>query len=126
MSMAKVLVIDDNENNRLLLATLLEYAGHTVLEAEAGIPGAQLAAQEKPDLIVIDLSLPDISGFAVIRNLRSDPVTAQVPIALYTATEISPALRDLMDVYKIGGVIPKPGDPKEILETFAALLDTPR
>jgi CheY-like chemotaxis protein len=123
---ARVLVIDDNENNRFLLATLLEHAGHSVLEAEAGIPGALLAAQEKPDLVVVDLSLPDISGLALIRNLRADPTTARLPIALYTATAISASLQDLIDTYDIRGVIPKPGDPKEILAVFAALLDMPQ
>jgi CheY-like chemotaxis protein len=123
---ARVLVIDDNENNRLLLATLLEYAGHSVLEADAGIPGGLLAAQEQPDLVVVDLSLPDISGLTLIRKLRADPTTAHLPIALYTATAISPSLQDLIDTYEVCGVIPKPGDPKQILEVFAALLNTPQ
>jgi CheY-like chemotaxis protein len=123
---ATVLVIDDNENNRLLLATLLKYAGHAVLEADCGIAGGLLAAQEKPDLVVIDLSLPDISGLALIRNLRNDPATANLSIALYTATAISPSLQDLIDTYDIRGVIPKPGDPQQVLDAFAKLLDPPR
>jgi CheY-like chemotaxis protein len=125
MGVATVLVIDDDENNRLLLATLLEYAGHSVLKADCGIAGALLAAQQKPDLVVIDLSLPDISGLALIRSLRNDPATANLPIALYTATAISSSLQDLIDAYDIRGVIPKPGDPRQVLNLFARLLDPP-
>ena len=124
--MARVLIIDDNANNRLLLVTLLQHAGHSVLEADAGIPGGLLAAQKQPDLVVVDLSLPDISGLALIRKLRADAMTAHLPIALYTATDISPALQDLIDAYDIRGVIPKLGDPKQILDVFAALLDAPK
>ncbi len=121
--MAKVLIVDDDENNRLLLATLLEHAGHTALEASTGSAGALLATQERPDVIVVDLSLPDISGAQLIRNLRSDPRTASVTLALYTATQLTPALRELVDSYAIRGIIPKPGDPRQILGAFASLIE---
>lgn len=121
--MARVLIVDDDENNRLLLATLLEYAGHTALEASTGSAGAQLAAEERPDVIVVDLSLPDISGAELIKNLRSDPRTANAVLALYTATQLTPALRELVDSYAIRGIIPKPGNPQQILGAFALLID---
>ncbi len=121
--MANILVIDDDENNRLLLGTLLEHAGHSVLEAATGDSGAQLAVQERPEVIVIDLALPDMSGAALIRRLRSDPRSANAILALYTATELTPALRDLIDDFGIRGVIPKPGDPTRILSAFAALVE---
>ena len=120
--MAKVLIIDDDENNRLLLATLLRHASHTPLEASKGIPGAALAAAEKPDLIVVDLSLPDISGVDLLRRLRSDSRTANATIALYTATKEAAALDELVELYNIGGIIPKPGDPRQILAEFERLI----
>lgn len=116
--MAKVLIVDDEENNRLLLATLLEYAGHVALEASSGLAGAQTAASEKPDAIVVDLSLPDMSGVELIRRLRSDSRTAGSTIALYTASQLTPAIEELVRTYDIRAVIPKPGDPQQILAAF--------
>jgi CheY-like chemotaxis protein len=119
---ARVLIVDDDENNRLLLATLLEYAGHIALEAADGRTGAQMAAHEHPDVVIVDLSLPDISGVELIRNLRSHSATANVPIALYTATQMTPAIRELIETYNVNGIIPKPGEPQQILGAFESLL----
>lgn len=120
--MGKVLIIDDEENNRLLLATLLEYAGHIPLEAAAGLAGVETAARELPDAVIVDLALRDITGVEVIRRLREDPRTATVAIALYTATQLTPALNELVELYSIRSIIPKPGDPHQILAAFAKLL----
>jgi CheY-like chemotaxis protein len=120
--MASILVVDDDVNNRLLLATVLQHAGHTVLEAQSGRAGVEIAVCEKPDLIVVDLSLPDISGAELIRLLRSDERTRSALIALYTATRLSPAIEELTELYGIDGIIPKPADPHQLLEAFAGLL----
>jgi CheY-like chemotaxis protein len=118
---AKVLIIDDEENNRLLLAMLLEYAGHTALQADSGTSGLGAALQGSPDVIVVDLSLPDLPGVEVIRRLRTDARTQNAKIALYTATELAPALTELVETYHIAEVIPKPGDPQQILAAFSRL-----
>jgi CheY-like chemotaxis protein len=123
--MGKVLVIDDDPNNRLLLLTLLKYAGHSALEAETGSTGAQIAAAETPDLIIVDLSLPDISGPELLRTLRADPRTKGATIALYTATRLAPAIEELVEIYGVRGVIPKPGDPQEILRVIESLVNAP-
>lgn len=120
--MARILIVDDDANNRLLLTTLLRHAGHEVTEAATGLAGAEAAAAERPDAIVVDLSLPDISGVELIRRLRSDERTRDALIALYTAMRSSPAVEELAELYGIDGVIPKPGDPREILAAFDVLL----
>ncbi len=122
--MAKVLIIDDDENNRLLLATLLEYAGHTATEAACGLAGLEAAVNQLPDVVVVDLSLPDIAGAELIRRLRADPRTAHARIALYTATQLAPALDEIVETYGVEGIIPKPGDPQQILAAFARLTGT--
>ena len=119
--MATVLIVDDEENNRLLIAMLLEHAGHTALQAQSGREGLGVAVSALPDAIVIDLSLPDISGIEVIRRLRREPRTKKMKIALYTATQTTPALDELVDIYGISCVIPQPGDPQQILEAIARL-----
>lgn len=120
--MAKVLVIDDEDNNRLLLATLLTHAGHTPIEAATGTSGFEAATEHQPDLIVVDLSLPDLNGPELIRRLRRDERTAKTPIALYTATDAPAAIEELVDLYGLSGVIPKPGDARQILDSFHRLL----
>ena len=120
--MATVLIIDDDQNNRSLLTTLLEYRGHAVLEAATASSGLQLAIDRQPDAIVVDLSLPDISGVELLRKLRSDERTSGARVALYTATQMPAALDEVMETYNVQTIIPKPGDPQQILAAFEALL----
>lgn len=120
--MAEVLIVDDNENNRLLLATLLRHAGQTPLEAAGGREGLEIARERRPALVIVDLSLPDIPGAQLLRELRADPRTAEVRIALYTATQLGAALEELRDLYSVDAIIPKPGDPRQILTLLMQLL----
>ena len=120
--MATVLIIDDDQNNRLLLATLLEHRGDSVLEAETGSSGLQAAIERRPDAIVVDLSLPDMNGVELLRVLRSDARTATAKIALYPATQMTAALDEVVETYNVQSIIPKPGDPQQILAAFEVLL----
>jgi CheY-like chemotaxis protein len=123
VNVARILVIDDDANNRLLLRTLLLYAGHTVLEAASGKQGADIAFTEMPDLIVVDLSLPDISGAELIKRFRSDSKTTGIRLALYTATNMNAAIEELTETFNVAGVIPKPGEPQAILDAFDRILN---
>jgi two-component system, chemotaxis family, chemotaxis protein CheY len=108
---ATILVVDDDANNRLLVQTVLEHAGHHVLEAGDGAPGLALAASERPDLIMLDLSLPSMSGPQFLRALREDPQTQTLLVALYTASPVTAVLSEFMEIYGVAGVIPKPCEP---------------
>jgi CheY-like chemotaxis protein len=120
--MADVLIVDDEQTNRVLLATLLRHAGHTPLEASNGRDALTMAKEIAPALVIVDLSLSDISGVEVLRELRSDPRTNEAKIALYTATQPGAALDELSEMYRINAVIPKPGDPREVLALLRDLL----
>jgi CheY-like chemotaxis protein len=119
--MAKVLIVDDNPDNRLLLSTLVEHAGHTAVEAATGHAGLASAKTEPADVVIVDLSLPDIPGAEVIRLLRADPLTANVTIALYTATQLAPAIEELVELYGIRAIVPKPADVREVLAVLEEL-----
>lgn len=121
--MAAVLVVDDDANARLLLRTLLTHAGHRVIEADNGADGLSAAARDRPDLILLDLSMPSMGGTEFVRALRADPRSKSAKVALYTATTMSAALRDFMEIYGIGHVIPKPSEPLELLAAIRRALD---
>ena len=84
-----VLVIEDNELNLKLLNDLLEYQGYTVITTRLGEPALGLARQYKPDLILMDIQLPDISGIEATQRLKNDQQTRAIPIIAITAFAMS-------------------------------------
>ncbi len=122
--MATILVVDDDPNARLLLRTLLTHAGHRVIEASNGMEGLSAAARDRPDLIVLDLSMPSMGGTEFVRALRTDSRSKSANVALYTATAMSPALRDFMEAYGVRHVLPKPSEPPELLAAVERALST--
>ena len=83
--MPKILLVEDNEMNRDMLARRLEKRGYSVVIAVDGQNGVNLARSEKPDLILMDMSLPIIDGWEASRQLKADPTVAKVPIIALTA-----------------------------------------
>jgi CheY-like chemotaxis protein len=83
--MPKILLIEDNEMNRDMLSRRLATRGFDVVVAIDGSSGAAAATGEQPDLILMDVSLPDMDGFEVTRQLRAQPATAAIPIIALTA-----------------------------------------
>ena len=83
--MPKILVIEDNENNRVLLTRRLKARGHEVLTAEDAEQGLALAQTGLSDLILMDIGLPGLDGWAATRRLKAHPATHQIPIIALTA-----------------------------------------
>ncbi len=83
--MVKILLVEDNEMNRDMLSRRLAKRGFDVVVAVDGASGAALAATERPDLILMDLSLPDIDGCEATRRIRADTATASIPVIALTA-----------------------------------------
>ena len=83
--MTKILLVEDNEMNRDMLSRRLARRGFVVVVAVDGASGAACAVSERPDLILMDVSLPDLDGFEVTRRLRSSPATAAIPVIALTA-----------------------------------------
>ncbi|MBK7895713.1 MAG: adenylate/guanylate cyclase domain-containing protein [Candidatus Promineifilaceae bacterium] len=80
-----VLIIDDMRENRLLLSSQLRLDGHSILEASGGQDGISMAQEHDPDLILLDVMMPDINGFEVCKILKADPRTHLIPIIMITA-----------------------------------------
>lgn len=83
--MPTVLYIEDDQANRTLVRRVLEAEGYTVLEAENGPQGLQVAVAERPDLVLVDISMPDMDGYEVTARLRGMDGVAQTPIVALTA-----------------------------------------
>lgn len=82
---AAILLIEDNAQNRYLAKFLLEQRGHAIIQAETGPQGLELAAQRRPDLILLDIQLPGMDGHAVARALKGDSHLRIIPIIAVTS-----------------------------------------
>ncbi|MGB6032288.1 MAG: response regulator, partial [Bacteroidota bacterium] len=97
-----VLVIDDDRAATDLIQVILENEGYHVLKAFHGRDGVELAAMERPDLIILDLIMPETSGFNVAYQLKQIPATRSIPIIILTSMEIDPAMQERLESYVAG------------------------
>ncbi|MBU9888747.1 MAG: response regulator [Candidatus Omnitrophica bacterium] len=117
----KILFIEDEPDQRLILSMRLKKGGFAILEAEDGPQGLDLAARENPDLILLDIILPGIDGFEVARRLKKHPSTRRIPIVVATAAGVD----DVEHKCFAAGAddcVRKPYDASELLEKIWRLL----
>ena len=81
----KILYVEDNEDNVYMLKNRLSRAGFAVVVATNGVQGVAMASSEQPDLILMDLTLPDIDGEEATRRIKADPATKRIPVVALTA-----------------------------------------
>ncbi|HEY8738690.1 MAG TPA: response regulator [Candidatus Dormibacteraeota bacterium] len=86
---SSILVVDDDPQNIRLIKAMLKPFNMEVMVADGGKAGLEIAMKKKPDLIILDLMMPDVDGFEVVSKLREDPAAAQIPILIYTAKNIT-------------------------------------
>jgi two-component system, cell cycle response regulator DivK len=114
----KALVIDDNANNLLLEKDLLEIAGFEVFEAKDASSGIAIAKKEKPDIIVMDVRLPDMLGTEAAGILRRDNETSGIPIVFVTASLMAGG-RETIDAMPNSGFIGKPINTRTFAEEIS-------
>ena len=116
---ARLLVVDDEPNIRDLLASSLRFAGFDVITAEDGASAYHQAQEERPDLIVLDVMLPDMDGFTVTRRLRDAGIT--IPVLFLTARD---DMRDKIQGLTVGGddYVTKPFGLEEVVARIRAVL----
>jgi len=83
--MARILVIDDEKDIRSALRTLLEDVGHDVIEGEDGLDLPARVISENPELVLLDVMMPNVDGFEALRRLKANPATQDVPVVIVTA-----------------------------------------
>lgn len=109
MTGKRILYIEDNSDNRLLIKRVLEAEGYTVLEAETGLKGLELAASNQLDLILMDINLPEVDGYECTHRLRKVPGGDKIPIIALTANAMEGDAQKALDA-GCNGYIPKPID----------------
>jgi len=123
--MPRILYIEDTENNRILVKRRLEKSGHEVLTAENAGEGLVRARAEMPDLILMDMGMPEIDGWSATRQLKADPKLKCIPVIAVTAHAMQgdreKALNAGCDEYET-----KPFDFSRLIEKIQTLLASPK
>jgi len=120
--MKKILVVEDNERNMYLISFILGKMGHKVVQAGTGERGVELAALERPDLILMDIQLPGIDGLETTRRIRQSPECADIPIIAITSYAMTGDREHLLAA-GCTGYIEKPINPETIMGEIASYLD---
>src|SRR3984893_9064533 len=121
MPAEKILIVDDDEDILLIVQTILASAGYSAFTAHNGREGVETARELKPDLILLDVMMPELSGWEVCTTLKNAPETRQIPIAMLT---VKSEIRDLITGMQVGAddYITKPFTRRKLLSTVRKLL----
>ncbi len=120
--MSKILIVEDNEKNMKLVRDLLQHLGHRTFEAVTGSEGVRLALAESPELILMDIQLPDIDGIEVLRRIRTEPRLDAVPVLAVSAS-VMPDQQRKVAASGFDAFIAKPiniGQFREVVQRFLA------
>src|SRR5208283_4440329 len=110
-----ILIVDDDEISRYLIKGLLANTGYRLLEAGGGVDGLRIARESKPELIILDLSMPDLSGFEGLDTLKRDLETREIPVVIYTSQALESRERERLQAAV--DIVPKETKSRESAET---------
>ena len=125
MARRQVLIVDDYPGARYLRSRILSDAGYEVLEASSGDDALRIARQAIPALILLDVNLPDISGFEVCQQLKQDPITATIPVIHITGAWLSEADRQQGLASGASAYLVEPVDDVTLLRNVVMLIESP-
>ena len=113
--MTTVLIIEDNPDNMLLISDILEANGYSLLQAETGLQGIEIAKEKLPGFIILDIQLPDILGYEVLARLRREEKTQNIPVVAMTSYAMA-GDRERLLAAGCDGYVEKPIDPGTVME----------
>ncbi len=119
--MKRILVVEDNGTNMYLIRFILKKSGYEVIEAMEGAVGVDLAIKEKPDLVIMDLQLPDIDGLEATKRIRASEANSDIPIIALTSFAMA-GDREKALAAGCTGYIEKPIDPDTFIAEIAKYL----
>jgi two-component system cell cycle response regulator DivK len=117
-----ILIVEDNPKNLKLVRDTLQVKGYRTIEAGTGEDGVQLAREQQPALVLMDIQLPGISGVEAFRQLRANPTTRTIPVIAVTASVMAQERQKVMAA-GFDGFQGKPISVRELLETIRQILD---
>jgi len=120
--MALALIVEDNENNMELISFILEASGEETLQAMNGLTGVEKALTEQPDYIILDIQLPDIDGFEVLRQIRASEEGKNIPVIAMTSYAMSGDKEKMLSA-GCNGYIEKPIDPERVMLQIRDVLE---
>jgi len=123
---AQILIADDNRDAREMLALHLSLLGYNVAVAADGREAVQWARSYRPDLIVMDLDMPEVDGLTAIRELQSDALTAAIPVIVLTGHDLKAELKDVAIAVGAVAYLMKPCFPEELAREVSARLAVSR
>jgi two-component system cell cycle response regulator DivK len=106
-----ILIVEDNDKNLKLARDVLQHRGFRTLEAMTAAEGIKLAVEHQPDLVLMDIQLPDADGVSALQQLRAEEATRAIPVVAFTAS-VMEADRQRLDAAGFDGYLPKPIDVK--------------
>lgn len=109
-----LLLVEDNEDNRIIYSTVLRHTGYEVVEALDGVQAVALARSVHPDLILMDISIPEIDGWEATKILRQDPATRDIPIIALTAHALADD-RERATAVGFTSYLAKPIEPRAVV-----------
>jgi two-component system cell cycle response regulator DivK len=110
-----ILIVEDNDKNLKLARDVLQYRGFRTLEAMTAADGIALAVEHRPDLVLMDIQLPDTDGISALRQLRTEAATRAIPVIAFTASVMQADRQRLADA-GFDGFLAKPIDVKAFAE----------
>lgn len=119
-----VLLVEDNEDNQAVYRAILEHVGFEVAEAWNGEEGVRLAREQRPDVIVMDVTMPLLTGLEATRILKADESTARIPILILTAHAHDQDRRDAEEA-GADAYLSKPAAPRAVVSEVERLLGSP-
>ena len=119
--MSTILIVEDNERNMKLVRDILQHHGHTVVEAVTGGDGVRLASERSPDLVLMDIQLPDIDGITALARIRENPALDAVPVLAVSAS-VMPEEQHKIVSSGFDAYLTKPISLKPFLATVARFL----
>lgn len=122
MSMKKILIVEDSRQTQSVLKEILEKEGYTVFSAYDGVEGIRVAKKEIPDLVLLDLLLPKISGFDICQKLREDEKTRRIPILILSTLAGEKTSYEKLKKYDVVKLIPKPYTLDDLLFEIKKIL----
>lgn len=115
MADALILIVEDNDMNLRLARDVLQYHGFRTLEAMTAADGIALASEHRPDLVLMDINLPDMDGVSALQRLRAEPETKSIPVVALTAFALQ-ADQDRLSAAGFDGYLGKPIDVRAFPE----------